>query len=75
MAILELIPREYWRQLKAERSGVDFSTLTITETPAQRSKRIAAEYDAAIRRKQREYSRQMSEKRRDRLKPDRKRRE
>lgn len=55
MAILGMIPRQYWAQLKAELNALDPRELGDTapdeETPAQRSARIAAEYDAAITRR------------------------
>lgn len=71
MAIIEMIPPEYWAQMRRELNALDPSELariateaeaaalaTSTpymkqkETPAERSARIAAEYDAAITRRQ-----------------------
>lgn len=69
MAIIEMIPPEYWAQMRRELNALNPSELerivaeaeaaatTLTpymkpETPAERSARIAAEYDAAILRKQ-----------------------
>lgn len=66
MAIIEMIPPEYWAQMREELNALDPSELaqlappsetdTATpkrrETPGERSARIAAEYDEAIRRKQ-----------------------
>ena len=69
MAIIEMIPPEYWAQMRSELNALNSSELariaanedtaaTSTacmnrrETPAERSARIAAEYDAAISRRQ-----------------------
>lgn len=70
MAIIEMIPPEYWARMREELNALDPSELariaaeteanaaTSTpntkrrETPAERSARIAAEYDAAITRRQ-----------------------
>lgn len=49
MAILEMIPKEYWRQLYIELYNVDWDKeLPPKETKEQRSKRIAEQYDRAI---------------------------
>ena len=53
MAILEMIPKEYWRQLYIELYKVDWDKeLPSKETKEQRSKRIASAYDMAIKEKQ-----------------------
>lgn len=69
MALIEMIPPEYWAKMRQELNALDPSELanlaadentaaTSTacmkrrETPAERSARIAAEYDAAITRRQ-----------------------
>lgn len=71
MAIIEMIPPEYWAQMRRELNALDPSELArivaeaeaatlatstpymkMKETPAERSARIAAEYDAAITRRQ-----------------------
>lgn len=67
MALIEMIPPEYWAKMRQELNALDPSELanlaalyaaTSTackkrrETPEERSARIAAEYDAAITRRQ-----------------------
>lgn len=71
MAIIEMIPPEYWAQMRRELNALDPSELArivaeaeaatlatstpymkMKETPEERSARIAAEYDAAITRRQ-----------------------
>lgn len=53
MAILEMIPKEYWRQLYIELYKVDWDKENPPkETKEQRSKRIASAYDKAIKEKQ-----------------------
>lgn len=49
MAILEMIPKEYWRQLYIELYKVDWDKENPPkETKEQRHKRIAKQYDEAI---------------------------
>ena len=72
MAVIEMIPPEYWARMREELNALDPSELAriaaeaeanavtstpcikLRETPAERSARIAAEYDAAITRRQEE---------------------
>lgn len=66
MSILDFIPSEYWAQLKTELNSLDASELARLasdrgttpaprrETQAERSARIAAEYDAAIQRRKKQ---------------------
>lgn len=54
MAIIEMIPREYWRQMYEELSRIDWEHFR-TDADAARERaheRLAAEYDAAIIRNQ-----------------------
>lgn len=76
MAILDFIPSEYWAQLKTELNALDASELARLaanrgttpaprrETPAERSARIAAEYDAAIERRKIEMAKEAAAARR-----------
>lgn len=82
MALIEMIPPEYWAQIRRELNALNPSELahlaadekmtgdTSTpymkqrETPAERSARITAEYDAAIKRKQEEAAAMAAERRR-----------
>lgn len=54
MAIIEMIPREYWRQMYEELSRIDWEHFR-TDADAARERaheRLTAEYDAAIIRNQ-----------------------
>lgn len=61
MAILEMIPPEYWRQLRKELNALDWDSINSTEEAARQQarqaeqERRAAAFDEAIRRKQSEY--------------------
>lgn len=70
MAIIEMIPPQYWAQMRRELNSLSLSELRriaheaaapgtsisyrMPETSAERSARIAAEYDAAILRRQKQ---------------------
>lgn len=62
MAILEMIPPEYWRQLRRELNALNWDSINSTEEAARQQARQAeqehraAAFDEAIRRKQREYN-------------------
>lgn len=55
MAILEMIPREYWRQLYTELKSVwcKLETDRMNQEKAERERR-SAEYDEAIKKKQKD---------------------
>lgn len=64
MAILEMIPAEYWRQLRNELNALDWDVIESLEAAkiqqaeqAERERRAKA-YDEAIRRKRLEYDRE-----------------
>lgn len=46
--LLEMIPKEYWRLLYSELQAVNWITYNATDTPQERTQRIAQEYDNAI---------------------------
>lgn len=62
MAILDMIPPEYWRQLRRELNALDWDNIDSAEEAARQQarqeeqKRRAAAFDEAIRRKQRAYN-------------------
>lgn len=62
MAILDMIPPEYWRQLRKELNALDWDKINSTEEAARQQseqverERIARDFDAAIRKKRSEYN-------------------
>ena len=58
MAILEMIPREYWRQLYKELRSIweKLETDRMNQEKAERERR-SAEYDEAIKQKQKKAAR------------------
>lgn len=73
MAILEMIPPEYWKQLRNELNALDWQAIGNAEDAARQQaeqaerKRREAEYDAAIRRKNAENRRAYKEQERERI--------
>jgi hypothetical protein len=62
MAIIDMIPREYWRQMYEELKTVNWSKSTQElETEEARRKRIASAYDETIRRRTLEENREHRE--------------
>lgn len=61
MPIIEMIPPEYWRQIRKELNalGDDLNPAELArlESESQRRNRIAAEYDSAIERRRIENNR------------------
>lgn len=62
MAILDMIPPEYWRQLRKELNALDWEAINSTEEAARQQseqverERREREFDAAIRKKRSEYN-------------------
>ena len=63
MAIIEMIPREYWAQIKRELNALDPSEF-IRLNHKDRA-RIEAEYDEAIKRRRKETNRLNAAKKRN----------
>lgn len=64
MAILDIIPPEYWRQLRKELNALDWEAINSTEEAARQQaeqveqERRAKAYDEAVKRRRRQDSRE-----------------
>lgn len=64
MAILDMIPTEYWRQLRKELNALDWEAINSTEEAARQQaeqaeqERRAKAYDEAVKRRRRQDSRE-----------------